>query len=335
MRYSNKRNFLGGAHLDQGILSRLKTVTAEEQAILDGCRDVDWSIYKGGSGSAIHAQKLLAAGKLITVRPHTRFIHFPEHTHDYVEMVYMCSGQTAHIVNGRRLLLKQGELLLLNQSATHEVCRAEKEDVAVNFIVLPDFFSVTLTALGEEESPLRRFLVDCLCGRDIGPGYLHFEVSEVEPIQNLVENLLWTLLEDGPNKRKVSQMTMALLFLLLMGHTDSLLSEDRESAAVFQVLRYVETEYATGSFEELCARLHYSPSWLSREIKGKTGKTYTQLLQEKRLAQAAFLLKNTDGKVADISLAVGYENVSFFHRLFAKTYGRSPRAYRLQERTLF
>ena len=247
----------------------------------------------------------------------------------------MCSGQTAHIVNGRRLLLKQGELLLLNQSVTHEVCRAEKEDVAVNFIVLPDFFSATLTALGEEESPLRRFLVDCLCGRDIGPGYLHFEVSEVEPIQNLVENLLWTLLEDGPHKRKVSQMTMALLFLLLMGHTDSLLSEDRESAAVFQVLRYVETEYATGSFEELCARLHYSPSWLSREIKGKTGKTYTQLLQEKRLAQAAFLLKNTDGKVADISLAVGYENVSFFHRLFAKTYGRSPRAYRLQERTLF
>ena len=68
--------------MDQGILSRLKTVTAEEQAILDGSRDVDWSIYRGEAGGAIHAQKLLAAGKLITVRPHTRFIHFPEHTHD-------------------------------------------------------------------------------------------------------------------------------------------------------------------------------------------------------------------------------------------------------------
>lgn len=318
--------------MNSAILTRLQPITHEEQKILNGSEDVDWSIYKGNGGSAIHAKKLLAAGKLITVRPHTRFIHFPEHTHDYVEMVYMCGGETTHIVNGCRIVLRQRDLLLLSQNATHEICKASEADVAVNFIVLPDFFSMALTVIGEEESPLRRFLVDCLCGQSIGPGYLHFEVSGVDPIQNLVENLLWTLLGDVPNKRKVSQMTMALLFLQLMGHTDALLSEDRETAAVFQVLGYVETQYAAGSFKELSEKLHYSPSWLSREIKRKTGKTYTQLIQEKRLSQAAFLLKNTDRNVADISVAVGYENISYFHRKFTQAYGRSPRAYRLQER---
>ena len=160
-------------------------------------------------------------------------------------------------------------------------------------------------------------------------------MSGVKPIQNLIENLLWTLLEETPNKRKMSQMTMALLFLQLTGHTETLLNEDQEDAAVFKVLRYVETNYAGGSFGELTEQLHYDASWLSREIKRKTGKTYTQLVQEKRLAQAAFLLKNTDRNIADISVAVGYENISYFHRIFAQTYGKSPKHYRVQERTLF
>ena len=40
--------------------------------------------------------------------------------------------------------------------------------------------------------------------------------------QNLVENLLFALLEDTPNRRKISQMTMTLLFLLLCGHTETM-----------------------------------------------------------------------------------------------------------------
>ena len=321
--------------MDQDILTRLQSITAEEQAILDGRTSIDRELYMQGQGNIINAKKLLAAGKLITIRPHTRFIHFPEHTHDYVEVVYMCCGHTTHIVNGKKIVLEQGDLLFLSQSATHEVCKAGEGDVAVNFIVLPDFFATTLTAIGEEETPLRKFLIDCLCGQNTGPGYLHFDVSGVKPIQNLVENLLWTLLQETPNKRKMSQMTMALLFLQLMGHTETLLNDDQEDAAVFKVLRYVETNYVHGSFAELTEKLHYDSSWLSREIKRKTGKTYTQLVQEKRLAQAAFLLKNTDRNVADISIAVGYENISYFHRIFADAYGKSPKHYRVQERILF
>lgn len=314
--------------MHQNILDKLTPITSEENAILKGRESIDRELYMQGQGNTINAKKLLAAGKLITVRPHTRFIHFPEHRHDYVEVVYMCTGETTHIVGGRTIRLEQGDMLFLSQSATHEVCKAGKEDVAVNFIVLPDFFDTALSAIGEEETPLRRFLVDCLCGQNTGPGYLHFDVSGVVPIQNLIENLLWTLLEDTPNKRKMSQMTMALLFLQLTGHTETLLTEDQEDAAVFKVLRYVETNYVHGSFSEIVGQLHYDSSWLSREIKRKTGKTYTQIVQEKRLAQAAFLLKNTNRNVSDISVAVGYENVSYFHRIFAAYYGKSPKLFR-------
>lgn len=55
-------------------------------------------------------------------------------------------------------------------------------------------------------------------------------------------------------------------------------------------------------------------------------------MQEKRLAQAAFLLKNTDRNVDDIAGAVGYENMGYFHRLFKDVFGVSPRHYRMQIR---
>jgi len=314
--------------MDQNLLAKLSVITPEEQEILDGRSDIDRNIYMHGTGSTINSRKLLASGKLITIRPHTRFIHFPEHTHDYVEVIYMCSGETTHIVDGKKIKLRQGDLLFLNQSATHEVHQAGERDIAVNFIVLPEFFTAPLSMIGEESTPLRNFLVDCLCNQNSGAGYLYFDTSQVKPIQNLLENLLWILIQETPNKRKISQMTMALVFMQLLTHTETLESADPEDALVWQALRYVERNYVNGSFAELAELLHYDQSWLSRQIKQQTGKTYTQLVQETRLAQAAYLLRNTEKNVSDIAVAVGYENISYFHRIFADTYGKSPKHYR-------
>ena len=118
----------------------------------------------------------------------------------------------------------------------------------------------------------------------------------------------------------------------LMGHAEILQTADTEQTTVLKVLSYVETHYAEGSLTELAQQLHCDLYTLSREIKRKTGKTYTLLMQEKRLAQAAFLLKNTDRNVDDIAGAVGYENMGYFHRLFKEAYGVSPRHYRMQIR---
>ena len=313
--------------MNDRILSRLSIVTAEEREILNGRSHIDRSIYMDGSRDVISGEKLLERGKLIAIRPHTRFITFPEHSHDYVEMVYMCQGETRHRVNGSAITLRQGELLMLGRNARQFVDAAGEKDIAVNFIVRPAFFSGTLPFLGEEETPLRRFVVSCLTGENEAD-YLLFHVSELLPVQNLIENLLFTLLEDVPNKRGILQMTMGLLFAQLMNHTEALQFQTREQNAVVAVLRYLEENYRDGSLTEIAGRLHYELPSLSRLIRQKTGKNYTELLQEKRLSQAAWLLRNTARNVDEIANAVGYENLSYFHRLFAARYGLSPKKYR-------
>ena len=321
--------------LKADILEQLKQITPEEQDIINGNKEINRDIYMLGQDNTVNSKMLLDEGKLITMRKHTRFIAFPEHTHDYVELIYMCKGSTTHIVEGKEIKLCEGELLFLGQGIRHSIKKAEQNDIAVNFIILPHFFVDTLYAMGENESPIKRFFVNCLCGNDSN-SYLHFNVSGETEVQNLMENLILIVMSDTLSKRKQLQMTMALIFMQLISHTDKLIAELNENTVVFKILDYIETNYINGNLSEAAQLFHYDVSWLSRETLRKTGKTFTQLMQEKRLSQAAFLLKSTNKSFADISVAVGYENTSYFHKIFTASFGMSPRKYRknqLQERT--
>ncbi len=61
----------------------------------------------------IDSEKMLTKGRLIDIRTHTRFIAFPPHKHNYIEIVYMCSGQTEHMINGSTKVVLQREICSL------------------------------------------------------------------------------------------------------------------------------------------------------------------------------------------------------------------------------
>ena len=66
--------------------------------------------------------------------------------------------------------------------------------------------------LGEEETPLRRFILDCIAGRENTEGYLHFRTADVLPIQNLFKNLIYSFEANAPNNR-IIEITVGLLLL--------------------------------------------------------------------------------------------------------------------------
>lgn len=314
------------------LLIELKKITPEEQRILSGEKEIEKEIYMSSEKDVIDAKKLIESGKLIQVRPHTRFIHFPKHSHNYIEVIYMCSGSTHHIINGSDVILAQGELLFLNQKAQQEVYPAKEDDIAVNFIILPEFFDYGLKMLETEESMLRDFVIDCLKGENESSGYMHFKVADILPVQNLIENLIWTIWNKQPNKRNTNQITMGLLFLQLMNHMEYLETDigNEKKQLMLQVYGYIEEHYRDGELSTLARELHYDLYWISKEIKKQTGRTYTELVQAKRLLQAGWLLAHTVMSVMDISIAVGYDNISYFHRIFQKKYGMTPGKYRIQ-----
>ena len=320
--------------MDERLLSRLRIITEEEQAILDG-QGVQRERYTSGRDFVVDSEKLLEKGKLIEIRPHTRFVHFPRHRHNYVELLYMCSGTTTHILNGtQKLVLRQGDLLFLNQAVYHEILPAAEGDVGVNFILLPQFFDRSFRML-EQENVLRDFLISTLAGESAFAGWLHIAAGDILPVENLLENMIWTLLEKKPGVNLLNQTTMGLLLqnlTLFAANINRTLPDSREEKAVFTTLQYIETRYRDGTLEEIAARLHMPPYALSRLLTRHTGANFKQLLQQRKLQQAVYLLSHT-GMSADAVLeAIGYENSSYFYRKFKEKYGCTPAAYRAGRR---
>ena len=320
--------------MNEEIIERLSAITTEEKEILGGRENIDKKLYTEKRDLVIDSTKLLEKGKLIQVRPHTRFVHFPKHRHNYVEVIYMCKGTTTHIVNDTQVVLAEGDMLFLNQHATQEIMPAEKGDIAINFIILPEFFDKAFSMMGEEESLLREFLIDSLGKENHSVSYLHFHVADVLPVQNLVENMVWTILNNQPNKRSSNQITMGLLLLQLLNYMDRMEAGGNAYEREFSVtvLSYIEGQYRNATLKELAGLLNCEVYWLSREIKKRFGRTYKELLQVKRMGQAGYLLTHSEMPVHEIIDLVGYDNSSYFYRKFKERYGLSPKEYRERNR---
>ena len=316
--------------MDQQLLKQLSRITDEERNILNGGK-LDMSVYSDNMPSIVDSRKLLEAGKLFTIRPNTRFISFPKHSHNYVEIIYMCSGSQRHIINdSTEIILKKGELLLLNRHASHLTDRTGIDDIAINLIVLPQFFDIAIDMIGSDNK-ISEFIFSGLAGSGHEISYMHFDVADVLPVQNLIENLIWSVVNKQPNRRNINQVTMGLLFLQLLGLSDRLVAGEPDTAAHsirIAELTEIEQNYAAASLSSVAKRCNVSAAYVSNTVKAATGKTFKEHLMEKRLSKAETLLKTTALSVGDIIVMVGYENTSYFYRIFTQKYGVSPRGYR-------
>lgn len=104
---------------------------------------------------------------------------------------------------------------------------------------------------------------------------------------------------------------------------------DRKKAGLrTQIDGYIKGNLASASLGSLAGLLGYSPVYTGNIVKRVTGESFSALLQNARCAAAADMLKSTDMSVAEIIRAVGYENESFFRKIFRKRYGKNPLKFR-------
>jgi AraC family cel operon transcriptional repressor len=100
---------------------------------------------------------------------------------------------------------------------------------------------------------------------------------------------------------------------------------------MLRAIQALETE------EGLCAgwplllqTAHVSPGHICREWKKYFGSTPTQWINARRLENAARLLLQSNLSIKEIGLRCGFDNTTYFYRLFQNKFGLAPRAYRLK-----
>lgn len=104
--------------------------------------------------------------------------------------------------------------------------------------------------------------------------------------------------------------------------------KDKEKDAV---LRYVATEYANSelSLEMAAAHLGINRTKINDILKEELSLTFTAYLNKLRLTEAARLLsENEEANISEIAYSVGYNNVSYFSKLFKQEYGCAPKTFK-------
>jgi AraC-like DNA-binding protein len=103
---------------------------------------------------------------------------------------------------------------------------------------------------------------------------------------------------------------------------------DREKSAV---LKFMSTEYSNPelSVEVAVNALGISRNKINDILKNQLGMTFNVYLNKLRLTEAARLLtENKEANITEIAYSVGYNNVSYFNKLFKNEYGCTPKVFK-------
>ncbi|HCA30957.1 MAG TPA: hypothetical protein DEP23_16075 [Ruminococcaceae bacterium] len=103
----------------------------------------------------------------------------------------------------------------------------------------------------------------------------------------------------------------------------------KHSNVVYKVMQYVKANYNQKiSLDDIARHVYLSRSYLSSIFKEETGKSLFSYINEVRIEKSKIFLLDDSVSLVDISSMCGFEDQSYFTKVFKKATGLSPKKYR-------
>lgn len=247
------------------------------------------------------------------------------HYHPEMEIVYVNGGSGKRHIGNHISYYNEGDLIFIGANLPHfgftDRLTENKSEVVIQ--VREDF-------LGES----------------------FFNAPEMKSIRQLLNRSKQGVVFHGKTKKKVGSKIESLLdlsnfdrliaflkileelaesseYTLLNVENVVLESKPQDTARLDTIYSYVSDNFKrTISLEEISDQVSMTEQAFSRYFKNKTGKTFTQFVNEYRLVHASKLLSEHHLSITDICFESGFNNFSHFNKKFKEFTGKSPSQYR-------
>ena len=225
---------------------------------------------------------------------HQFYFHF----HRAYELIYVNKGQLSVSIGKKEYLLDQNDLAFIFPNQIHEFRTV-------------DFSHITIVLFSPE-------LI----------GHFYRNYKDLIPNDNILH------LDIDPDFKKLDSIYSQKSFLYYL--SDKLIKEksfipvqqSSQSKVLYKMLLFIEQNYSTEcTLKSVAEYLNYDYPYLSKLFIKHMNMTFTEYLNNYRVSQACYLLKNSDQSIGEIALNCGYNNLRTFHRNFKKIINMSPKEY--------
>ncbi|MBQ8356675.1 MAG: helix-turn-helix domain-containing protein [Clostridia bacterium] len=241
-------------------------------------------------------------------------------------LYYVYSGRMRFSVNGESILLTSGTALLLDRGYPYTVAAEDDCDYCYFHFMVHD--------------PSNRELHFEKCtGSSLPPRQRTLSLPLAKPLtppREQAEHLAHMILqhaacEEAFDKVRLDLSLLRLLLLLGEDTTEkkSDVSHTRSKNTYLAIREYIESHYAEElSLSQISERMDISPQYAARIFRQFAGRSVTTFIQQVRLRQSEELLRHSSLSISQIAFAAGFSSPYYYSRLFSRTYGTTPTAFR-------
>lgn len=250
------------------------------------------------------------------------------HYNDY-EVYYLLEGERCYFIGTKIYHLKQGSLVFVRRNVIHKTALAKEAHHDRILLEISRSYLESVFAITGELSLPEFFSDDCII--------LPLESGEQDFIAELLLAISRELRTKDCGFGLLTKSLIAELFVFAKRlekktvDAASVRTDDPRHRQIEKIACYIAENCCSPlSLNSIAEHFYMNKCYLSRIFKEDTGFTVNGYLHARRIQKARALLVQDPMNISEISEAAGYENLTYFERVFKKHTGMSPLEYRKQ-----
>lgn len=255
------------------------------------------------------------------------FSEVPLHWHNEMEIVYVKKGSGLVELDFEKHTVKAGDMIVVLPGQMHGIYRLEDYSMEYENII----FSIDMLISKSNDTLFEEFFVPFLAGSIVFDHIITEGTPRYAELQSCLDRAD-ALCTDWPEGYKLALKACLFEFLFLLRQsTDISVTRpaQKNMDRIKTIIKYIETNYqAPISIDEIASVCGFSSSHFMKFFKNTMGTSFIDYLNDYRLSMASRMLLSSDATILMVAADCGYDNLSYFNRLFKKKYGMTPSAYR-------
>lgn len=278
------------------------------------------------------------------LQPDTMFMGYvPLHWHEEVEIDVIREGRVSYQFGTKNITLEAGQSIFISPNILHSIRNVGYENSTILSIV----FHPNLIFKSVDSQTAQSYLTPIV--NDSSFDYIMFDPSNMwdRSVISYLEDIITYNFSKEFGYELATVGALCQIWLLLLKNvkkpsgSDSYLPKERDLSAdeirIKDALIFIQNYYPDSiSLDDIADSIHVSKSECCRLFKRAMKMTPFEYLMHYRILQAADqILRNQKGKlsVSDLASQVGFNNTSYFNKLFKEYLGCTPTEYRRLSKT--